>query len=202
MNIEHFEEIVSPPEVALAVEHCYRKYNITTPERLAAFLATVHHESGGFKQFTENLNYSPERLLQVWPNRFDEATAQRYCRRPQALANKIYANRMGNGAEATGDGWRYRGRGAIQITGYNNYKSISRILDLELDILCEYMETTLGAIESAAGWWDANGCNEIADKQDMTAITRQVNGGLNGLANRQFLYKYYLDKIKKHMEQK
>jgi putative chitinase len=200
--IDQFEDIVEPPEVALAVEHCYNKYNITTPERMAAFLATVHHESNGFRQFTENLNYSPDRILQVWPTRFDPESAKRYCNRPQALANRVYANRMGNGSEATGDGWRYRGRGAIQITGFNNYKSMSRILDLELDILCEYMETTLGAIESAAAWWNTNGCNELADRQDMAAVTRKVNGGTTGLANRQFLYKYYMNRINKQSGKK
>lgn len=185
--------LLQDPQLEATLTPVVDRYEINTPQRLAAFLATCHHETGGFRTFVENTRYSAERLMTIWPTRFTPETAKRYGNRPQAIANCVYANRMGNGSEATGDGWRYRGRGAIQITGYENYRLMSRELDIPLEDLPDYLQTTTGAIESAAVWWYNNRCNQLADTGDITRVTQRVNGGLTGLNDRQRLYKYYMD---------
>lgn len=157
-----------------------RYRGITTHARMAAFLATCAHETNGGRVLVENLSYSADRICAVWPSRFpNRAAADPFARNPEALANQVYGGRMGN--QEPGDGWRFRGRGLIQVTGRSNYAATAARLGRPLDILPDYLETRQGAAESAAAWWSANGCNEIADRGDMTALRRRVNGGTNGL---------------------
>jgi putative chitinase len=162
-----------------AIEH----FDINNP---AMFIAQMGHESGGFKILVENLNYSANRLLQIFPKYFDKASAAIYARQPQRIANRIYAKRMGNGDEASGDGWKYRGKGAIQITGKNNHKLFSDYMKISLDEAVQYMLTTEGAILSAAWFWKTNNINEISDSVIKTTL--KINGGSNGLDDRRALY--------------
>lgn len=177
------------------------KYNIDTPNRKRAFLAQVGHESGQLSAVSENLNYSASALRRVFGKYFpDDIAANEYARKPEMIANKVYANRMGNGDEASGDGWKYRGRGLIQITGKNNYE------DLNVDMLGrnpginllqnpDLLATPEYAALSAAWFWKKSGLNELADKlggsddhEVFKHITRRINGGYNGLADRVELY--------------
>jgi putative chitinase len=165
------------------------KYDITSPERQAMFLSQLAHESGSFQHVVENLNYSAEGLLKVFGKYFPtQALAQEYARKPERIANRVYANRMGNGDEASGEGWKYRGRGLIQLTGKNNYASFS--LQANNNALLEpelVAEPELAAM--SAGWyWATNRLNQIADTGDVKAVTRRVNGGFNGLADRESKY--------------
>lgn len=159
-------------------------FQINTRNRIACFLATIGVESGALAALVENLNYSAQGLLSTWPKRFTATTAAACARRPQAIANIVYASRMGNGAPASGDGWLYRGRGLIQITGRNGYAAAGKALALDLLAHPELLEQPADAALSAAWFWQANGCNQLADGGDMVAITRKVNGGANGLQER------------------
>jgi putative chitinase len=161
------------------------KYNITTVERVAAFLAQCGHESADFTVLKENLNYSAEGLSKVFPKRFPTvAAAQPYNRNPEKIANKIYADRMGNGPEASGEGFKFRGRGAIQLTGKENYTKFAASVGKTLDEAVAYCETLDGAIESACWFWSTNKLNDIADKNDIVTLTKRINGGTIGLEDR------------------
>lgn len=161
------------------------RYEITTVERVAAFLAQCGHESADFTVLKENLNYSAEGLSKVFPKRFPTvAAAQPYNRNPEKIANKIYADRMGNGPEASGDGYKYRGRGAIQLTGKENYSKFAASVGKTLDEAVAYCETLEGAIESACWFWNTNKLNALADATDIVALTKRINGGTIGLEDR------------------
>lgn len=162
-----------------------RRYGITNARRQAHFLAQILHESGGLARLEENLYYSAKRLTQVWPHRFPTLEAALpYAENPQKLANKVYADRLGNGDEASGDGWRYRGRGPIQITGRSNYAALSQRLGIDFvsdpDLL---LEPRYGAL-SAGDYWDRRGVNLAADADNLVRVTRLINGGLHGLEQR------------------
>ena len=165
------------------------KYEITTPKRIAAFLAQVAHESGGFTALIENLNYSADALRRTWPKRFDAKTAQLYARKPEKIANRVYSSRMGNGDEASGDGWRYRGRGLIQTTGKENYTKLAQYIGKDLATTVVYCETLDGAVESACFYWKTNDLNDLADSGDFVSITKRINGGTIGLTDRLEKYK-------------
>ena len=161
------------------------RYEITTIERVAAFLAQCGHESADFTVLKENLNYSAEGLTKVFPKRFPSLTvAQPYNRQPEKIANKIYADRMGNGPEASGEGYKFRGRGAIQLTGKENYSKFAASVDKSLEEAVAYTETLAGAIESACWFWTTNKLNDIADKNDIVTLTKRINGGTIGLEDR------------------
>ncbi len=160
-------------------------YDINTPERVAAFVAQCAHESGGFKFLKENLNYRAESLMKTFPKYFktlDEA--RQYEKKPEKIANRVYANRMGNGDETTGDGFRYLGRGLIQLTGKNNYTIFAASIDTPLDQIPEYLQTFEGAVQSACWFWEQNGLNQWADKKDILTLTKRINGGTIGLEDR------------------
>jgi putative chitinase len=166
------------------------EFDIDTVARRAAFLATVAHESAHLTRTDENLNYSIDRLPQVWPRRFPTASAAApYARNPQALANHVYADRMGNGNEASGDGWTYRGVGLIQLTGKGNHAACAAHFGIPLDRFGAWIRTPEGAARSAGWFWATFGLNEIADKGDQSAVCKRVNGGLNGLAERVALFR-------------
>lgn len=163
-------------------------FGIDNPRRIAAFLAQVGHESGGLLRVYENLNYSAERLLAVFPKYFTAATAPAYARKPQAIANRVYANRNGNAGEAFGDGYAFRGRGLIQITGRDNYTDCGRALGVNLTADPDLLLESRYAALSAAWFWAAHGCNELADAGMFDAITQRINGGQNGAAERRALW--------------
>ena len=175
-----------PASLLSALEEVLPRYEIDTPERLSAFLAQCAHESGDFTVLEENLNYSAKGLAATWPKRFpSEAAAAPYNRNPEAIANKVYADRMGNGPESSGDGWKHRGRGAIQLTGKSNYQAFANDLGFQsIDDAILYLQTLQGAIESAAWFWWKNNLNPIADNGDMKTLTHKINGGELGLAER------------------
>lgn len=164
-----------------------------TNERLAAFLAQLSHESGGFNLTKENLNYSAKGLMTTFKKYFPtEALAKQYERKPEKIANKVYANRMGNGPESSGDGWKFCGRGLIQLTGKDNYTRFSLSVDMDLDECVAFLETPEGACASAAWFWDSNNLNSICDRGDFVLLTKRINGGTIGLADRKHHYEVAL----------
>jgi len=169
------------------------EYQINTPRRVAAFLAQCAHESGGFLFLKENLNYKAESLVKVFPKYFkDIGTAKQYEKQPQKIANRVYANRMGNGDEASGDGWRYCGRGLIQLTGKDNYTFFAASLEIPIQEAAEYLETFEGAVQSACFFWEQNNLNREADAGDIKTMTRKINGGFIGLEDRIKHYEHAL----------
>jgi len=165
------------------------KYDITTPIRQAMFLSQLAHESGNFRFVSENLNYSAEALRRVFGKYFtSDAIAQKYARQPEKIANRVYANRMGNGDEASGDGWKYRGRGLIQLTGTNNYANYSMHAHNNALVDPDIVATPEYAADSAGWFWASNRLNQLADTGDVRAVTRRINGGFNGLADREAKY--------------
>jgi putative chitinase len=168
-------------------------FAIDSPFRIAGFLSNTAHESGGFKFVKENLNYSAASLMRVWPNRFPTLEiAQRYAMQPEKIANRAYADRMGNGSEESGDGSKFLGRGLIQLTGKNNYVAYSLACDNEALQHPEIVEEPKYAAESAGWFWNVNRLNELADAQDIVGMCKRINGGLNGLDDRQMKYSQVL----------
>lgn len=164
-------------------------YGITKPSDIAMFLAQVGHECMEFKVFEENLNYSAQGLLKVFPKYFNPNTANQYARKPEAIANRVYGNRMGNGPESSGDGWRYRGRGAIQLTGKNNYVAFASAHKIPLDHAIQWLNTPDGHMASAGWFWKANRLSEFSSDNIVTmtefvTATTRINGGKNGLDHR------------------
>jgi putative chitinase len=168
------------------------EYEINTPERVAAWLAQTAHESGYFKFLKENLNYRATSLRKVFGKYFPtDALAEDYASRPnkqEAIANRVYANRMGNGDEASGDGFRYLGRGLIQLTGKNNYTLFAASIDTPLEEIPEYLQTFEGAVQSACWFWDQNGLNRFADSRDIITMSKRINGGTIGMEDRIMKY--------------
>jgi putative chitinase len=174
-------------------------YEINTPQRIAAFIAQCAHESGGFIFLTENLNYKAESLVKVFPKYFkDLATAKAYEKKPEKIANRIYANRMGNGDELSGDGYKYRGRGLIQLTGKTNYSWFAASLEITPEEASEYTQTFEGAAQSACWFWETNKLNEFADKGDILGMTKRINGGTIGLEDRKKHYEHALHVLGVH----
>ena len=165
------------------------EYQINTPKRVAAFLAQCGHESGGFVFVTENLNYSASGLMRVFPKYFPtQELAKQYERNPRKIASRVYANRMGNGDEASSEGFAYRGRGILQLTGKDNYFWFGASLDLTPEQASEYLETFEGAAQSACWFWETNKLNRFVDGNDFKGLTRAINGGYIGLADREHHY--------------
>ncbi len=169
-----------------ALSEILPEYEINTPQRVAAFLAQCAHESGGFVFLKENLNYRAPSLRKVFPKYFpDDAIAAQYANKPEMIANRVYANRMGNGDEASGDGFRYCGRGLIQLTGKNNYTFFAASVGIEdMDEVVEYLQTFEGAVQSACIFWEQNKLNQWADAGDILTLTKRINGGTIGLEDR------------------
>ena len=163
-------------------------YEINTPQRVASFLAQCAHESGGFTALKENLNYKPATLRKIFPKYFPtDDLANAYCSMPnkqEAIANRVYANRMGNGDEHSGDGYRYCGRGLIQLTGKDNYTFFAGSIDVSVEEASEYLQTFEGAVQSACWFWESNNLNQYADSNDILTMTKRINGGTLGLDDR------------------
>lgn len=171
-------------------------YEINTAERIAAFIAQCSHESAGFTALKENLNYKAATLRKIFPKYFpDDATAAHYASLPnkqQAIANKVYANRMGNGPEESGDGYRFCGRGLIQLTGRDNYSWFAASLGISVEEASEYLQTFEGAAQSACWFWETNNLNRWADAGDILTLTKKINGGTIGLEDRKKHYDHAL----------
>lgn len=178
-----------------ALNMSMQECGIDTVDRVRAFLAQVGHESSQLNTIEENLNYSAQGLRKIFPKYFPtQKEALAFARNPERIANRVYADRMGNGNEESGDGWTFRGRGLIQITGRDNYAYMSSLMGKDLTIWPDALLLPLDACRSAALWWKANGLNALADKlatderKTFEAITKRVNGGLNGLEDRWAIY--------------
>jgi len=176
-------------DLAEVLSEQFDKYEITTANRAAGFLAQCGHESNGFTVLKENLNYKAEALNKIFHKYFPTVeSANDYAHNPEKIANRIYANRMGNGDEASGDGYKFRGRGAIQLTGRDNYTKFGATIGLDPEACVADMETLDGGIESAMWFWKTNGLNAICDADDIVRMTKKVNGGIIGLAERTQIY--------------
>lgn len=172
------------------------KYDLDTLQRTAAFLAQVGHESAGFNFTEENLNYSVNGLRKIFSKYFpNDEIAVEYARKPQKIASRVYANRMGNGNEASGDGWKYRGRGLIQLTGKDNYERVAKILNKTVDETIAHLSTVEGATESAGIYWKDRNLNRFVDADDFLGLTKAINGGTHGLQERVNLYNMALDAL-------
>ena len=174
------------------VKNLLIKYDINTTSRIAGLFSQIAHESGNYKYKAENLNYSARGLRITFKKYFPtEDLAKEYARNPEKIANRVYANRMGNGNEASGDGYKYRGRGYIQLTGKNNYSLFSTFLNKSIDDTIKYLETNEGAFESALYYWKKMNCNKYCDEDNVRKLTKAINGGYNGLEDRQSKYTKY-----------
>ena len=165
-------------------------YEINTPNRIAAFIAQCAHESANFTALHENLNYRSETLSKVWPKKFPASVADQYAHKPEAIANRAYASRMGNGDESSGDGWRYCGRGLIQLTGKDNYTAFADSIGITPEEVSDYVQTFEGAAQSACWFWESNNLNQYADSGDIETMTKRINGGTIGLDDRKKHYEH------------
>jgi putative chitinase len=183
-----FPNAVDADQWVAAFQDNFDDYQINTPERIAAFISQCGVETGGWRFFEENLNYSAQRMQQVWPKIFTPELAQKCDHNPELVANYAYANRIGNGGPETGDGWRFRGRGPIHLTGRSNYTKFAtdtfdspdQILD-NPDLVADDKDVSL---KSALWFWTVNNLNDLADGKQITQLSRRVNGGDNGLQQR------------------
>jgi len=194
MNISNLNNTMST-HVLQQLPSVIESFQINTPLRVSHFLAQCAHESGNFRFIRENLNYSVDGLLKTFPRHFKNVEeAQTYARRPEYIASKIYANRIGNGPESSGDGWLYRGRGYIQLTGRANYRAFDNFVSDDI-MANPHLVATKYTLFSASWFWHTRNLNVIADagsSQDVIIrITRVVNGGLNGLVDRVAKFKKY-----------
>ena len=199
MNIEKLKGHV-PDSVLAQIPDVAKKFNITTPLRLAHFLAQCGHESGGFKFLNENLNYSAKGLRGTFPKYFPtDEIAAKYERKPELIASKVYGGRMGNGAEETKEGFKFRGRGYIQLTGKDNYTKFAKFIG-EDTVANPDLVATKYPLASAAFFFDSNGlwaiCDKGADQATVTAVTKRVNGGTIGLADRLNHFNEYYNLLK------
>lgn len=185
MTSEQLAKLGINPDWLPWIQKACDRYSINNTVRQAFFLGQCMHESNNFKVLVENLNYSANGLMSIWGSRFPTVQiAEKYARHPDMIANKVYANRTGNGNEESGDGWKYRGRGIIQCTGKDLYKTLSDALNIDLmgfpDLLMEMPYASM-----SAGWyWNKRGLNALADAKDYREMTKRINGGFNGLDDR------------------
>jgi len=193
MNLEKLKGHI-PDSVIKQIPEVAEKFGVNTPLRLAHFLAQTGHESGGFRVTTENLNYSAKGLQNIFKKYFTAESAAEYQRKPEKIANIVYANRMGNGNQASGDGYKFRGRGFIQLTGKTNYQAFDKTVEDNIEANPDLVATKYPLL-SAAWFWSKNGLNTIADQGNttevVTKITKKVNGGTIGLDDRIKHFKEY-----------
>ena len=193
MNIDKLKGII-PDSIFDQIPNVMDKFQINTILRLSHFISQCAHESGNFKIFSENLNYSADGLKKIFPKYFPNNLADSYARKPEKIANHVYASRMGNGDEASGDGYKFRGRGALQITGHDNYKLLSDELDYDFISDPDSVATTY-ALSSGAWFFKKNNlfliCDLGSDVQTITKLTKRINGGLTNLNDRIDKFNYF-----------
>jgi len=188
LSLQQLKQMVKNPHVDHwheALDQLLDDYDINTPLRVAHFVAQCAHESGNFVFIKENLNYKAASLQKIFGKYFPTGElAAQYANKPEKIANRIYANRMGNGNEASGDGYRYCGRGLIQLTGKDNYTFFAGSLSIPVEEASDYLATFEGAAQSACWFWEQNNLNRFADANDVKGLTRAINGGYIGLEDR------------------
>jgi putative chitinase len=188
LSLQQLKQMVKNPHIDHwheALDQLLDDYDINTPLRVAHFVAQCAHESGNFVFIKENLNYKAASLQKIFAKYFPTAElAAQYANKPEKIANRIYANRMGNGNEASGDGYRYCGRGLIQLTGKDNYTFFAGSLSIPVEEASDYLATFEGAAQSACWFWEQNNLNRFADANDTKGLTRAINGGYIGLEDR------------------
>jgi putative chitinase len=196
LGLDQLKQMVKNPHIDHwheAIDQLLPEYDITTPARVAAFVAQCAHESGNFAFIKENLNYRAVSLMKTFGKYFPTMDlALQYEKRPEKIANRVYANRMGNGDEASGDGYRFCGRGLIQLTGRDNYTFFAGSLGIPVEDASEYLATFEGAAQSACWFWETNNLNRFADAGDIKGLTRAINGGYIGLEDRIRHYEHAL----------
>lgn len=189
---ELFPKAIDPEGWVAAMNEQFPDYQVVTPMRIAAFVSQCGHESAGWTRFEENMNYSAKRLLQVFPKYFTPELAKKYERKPELIANRVYGGRIGNGPEESGDGWRFHGRGPIQLTGRDNYTAFAKASFENWQNIVEHPESLLHdkkiGIRCALWFWNTRKCNRMADVGDIVALTKRINGGTHGLAERKRLF--------------
>jgi putative chitinase len=185
VNAEQLQRLHIGLEWMSALNDTFARFVIATPRQQAAFIGQCGHECGHFKTLEENLNYRAETLMKLWPKRFPTLeVANGYARNPKKIANKVYADRMGNRDEASGDGYRFRGRGCIQLTGYANYFHAGKALGVDFVREPDLVATPTYAALTAGWFWSTHTCNDLAEAQNWTALTKKINGGTIGLQDR------------------
>jgi putative chitinase len=168
-----------------ALNETFTRFNIATVRQQAAFIGQCGHECGHFKVLEENLNYKAATLMRLWPKRFPTLEiANQYAGNPKRIANMVYASRMGNRDEASGDGWRFRGRGCIQLTGHSNYYHAGKALGVDFVANPDLVATPKYAALTAGWFWDTHGCNALAEAGNDVGLTKKINGGTIGLQDR------------------
>ena len=183
MNEQQLKELGIDEKWLDPLNQTFIKYNISTTQRQAAFIGQCQHESNNFRTLEENLHYSADGLMRTWPSRFPSAdVAEQYANNPEKIANKVYAGRMGNTEE--GDGWKFHGRGLIQLTGRENYVNFGTAIGVDIVNNSNYILNPKYAALSAGWFWNKKGLNDLADKRDYPEMTKRINGGLLGLADR------------------
>ena len=185
VNAEQLQQLGIGIEWTPALNDTFAKFNIATPRQQAAFIGQASHECNNFKTLEENLNYKAETLIKLWPSRFPTLEiANAYAHQPQKIANKVYASRMGNRDEASGDGFKFRGRGCIQLTGHDSYWHFGQAVNADLVASPDLVSSPKYAALSAGWFWSTHNLNALADAMNYEAVTRKINGGIFGLAER------------------
>ena len=185
VTTEQLKELHIGPQWVDALNATFERFYITSKVQQAAFIGQCGHECGNFKVLAENLNYRAETLMRLWPKRFPTLeVANQYARNPKKIANMVYANRMGNRDEASGDGYRFRGRGCIQLTGHSNYFHAGKALGVDFVKEPDLVATPMYAALTAGWFWSTHDCNRLAEVQDWKGLTKKINGGHIGLDDR------------------
>jgi len=197
LTLEQFKAIAGENPYAEhwveALNKCLPDYDITTPERLAGFFGQCMVESAGFTAIKENLNYKAESLVRLWKSHFPTIDiANQYAHQPEKIANRAYAGRMGNGPEESGDGWKFRGKGLIQLTGRDNYQGFANSVQMSIDDAAAYLETFEGCVQSACYFWENANLNTLADQGNIDHISHIINGGTLGQEERRHFYQIAL----------
>lgn len=186
ISAEQLKQLHIDPVWEGALNTTFDRFDISTPLRMAAFIGQAGHESGNFRMLEENLNYRAETLMKVWPKRFPTLEfAKQYEKNPKKIANSVYANRMGNRDEASGDGFRFKGRGLFQLTGHSGYYHAGQALGEDFVMQPELVATPMYAALTAGWFWNTHKLNQFADNRDWKMMTKKINGGFIGLADRE-----------------
>ena len=185
VNAEQLSKLKIGLEWVPALNDTFARFNIVSPRQQAAFIGQCSHECGNFRILEENLNYRAATLMKLWPKRFPTLEiANQYAGQPKRIANKVYADRMGNRDEASGDGWRFRGRGCIQLTGHSGYYHAGQDLGVDFVMNPDLVATPKYAALTAGWFWSTHGCNKLAEFSDWVGLTKKINGGTIGLDDR------------------